>query len=92
MDENLLEVWAEMVEHELQNNRNKSSDVQALSEWEPLRESIRLAKCGPIKEPRPLPNLGHWFFETGIQRFATLADALAGFNILLRGRPLPTEK
>lgn len=86
-----LRYWAEILEKEIDIHRHNSKDVNALSEYQPLVDSLKRVKDNTLIEPYDMPAAGYWNLETEISRFERLSEAFCAFCILLRGWELPTS-
>ena len=90
MDKEKLKQCAIALEQELKLHQDASKDVAALYRYEPLLQAIENAKKEEIDTPIDLP-LSYWYFETNIQAFEALADALSRFSLVLKDWPLSSN-
>lgn len=88
MDTLALRKYAELLDLEIDRNRNGNPDVEWLANNMDVRTAIDDAKNGRINFPREL-GLNRWVFESSIQDVPEVMERLSQFSILLRGMPLP---
>jgi len=84
-----LELHAELLENEIQENLGKSKDVDWLAQYPPLLTALQDAKLGRVDKPRDI-GLSHWELESNIQDFRGVSHRLAQFELLLEGWALPS--
>lgn len=85
MDKGKLKALAIELDLVLKNSAHLSSDLKALSKYEPLLSAIARAKKELISNWEPLPSLRYWLFETDLQNYQSVELALAKFSNCLEG-------
>ena len=79
-----MKIKASRLESAINLHRGESVDVEFLATYPALTAAIRDAKMGRNPKSRDL-GLSRWIFESRIQDFEDIAEALAEFSLLLRG-------
>jgi len=79
-----LKIKADRLESAINLHRGRSADVEFLATYPALTAAIHEAKLGKIPRPQDL-GLSRWIFESRIQDFDDIAEALAEFSLIMRG-------